>query len=145
MTNQEIRAAVLRIVQIKAWKEEEKVLRESIIKEMKRRRKEKLDLGGPNKEDYVCLRTNRVEEINPKTLLRYLEDKSEDAGWRPEHAHRIFCECVRVVQRKMDDTIGTNETNHLKEQLPKLFRYNQEQLTYKISMDDKNQVRGIDL
>lgn len=145
MKNSEIRAAVIRIVQIKSLREEERDLRERIIKEMKRRRKEKLDLGGPTKEDYVCLRSSEYREVQPEALLTNLEDKAVDAGHPRANAKPTFFKCVKVQLSKMREVLGRGEADHLRASLDSDFLYTQETLTYKISTDDKNQVRGIDL
>jgi hypothetical protein len=144
MTNKEIRAAILRIVQIKSLQEEEAMLRLKVIKEIKRRRKEKLDLGGPKKEDYVCYRTNAVNEIPSAEFLTWLEDRAVDSGGSKEMALRTFVQCVTVTKNKCRSIIGTAEVDRLDDAIGK-FKYYQERLTYKISTDDKNQVRGIDL
>lgn len=145
MTNNEIRAAVLRIVAIKALREEELELRQKIIKEMKKRRKEKLDLGGPSKEDYVCLRQEEVHEIDASALLTNLEDKAHDAGLVRKDAMPTFLQCIQVKLNRMREVLGRSEADHLRETLLTQFRYNREYITYKVSTDDKNQVRGIDL
>lgn len=145
MTNAQIRAAILRIVAIKALREEEKELRRKVIKEMKKRRKEKLDLGGPSKEDYVCLRKEEVHEIMPGALLTNLEDKSSDAGLPRRNAMGIFLQVVQVQLGRLREVLGRSEADHLRSTLDTLYRYDREYLTYKISTDEKNQVRGIDL
>jgi hypothetical protein len=145
MTNAEIRAAILRIVFIKSLKEEEVMLRSKVIREMKKRRKEKLDLGGPNKEDYVCLRSVDVKEIRPEALLTYFEDRAVDAGLKKESVLQTFLRCIQVKINRLREEIGRAEADHLRSSLKVNYLFSQEFLTYKISTDEKNQVRGIDL
>lgn len=145
MTNQEIREAITRMFQIKSLKEEENNLRMKIIKEMKRRRKTKLDLGGPNQEDYVCLREEEFSDIVPSSLLTYLMDKASDAGLPKENALPLFLSCIAVVKKKISENLGESELNHIRSFLPVQNKRSHEFLTYKISTDDKNQMRGIDL
>lgn len=145
MTNAEIRAAVLRIVQIKGYKEEEKKLRQSIIREMNKRRKQKLDLGGPNREDYICLRSSDYIAIRPEALLTYLEDKATEVGFPSKSAWPTFFKCIKVQVIRLREVFGRNEADHIRSTVKSDFLYSQDTLTYKISTDDNNQVRGIDL
>ena len=145
MNNHEIREAVLRIAYIKSLGEEAQKLREKIIREMKKRRKDKLDLGGPVKEDYVCLRESERTDIDPEALLVYLTDKADDFGGDKKVAMRMFLKSVRVVQKDLTDVIGEEEAEHVRSTLKQIYRYTRETLTYKVSTDDKNQFRGIDL
>lgn len=145
MNNEQVRQAVLRIVHIKSLQEEEQMLRMNIIKEMKKRRKKKLDLGGPNKEDYVCLHESEMRTIDPEALFVWLHDKADDAGGSPKAATNIFLKCVSVVNNKVEEVLGRADADHIRSTLKTNYLSESEWLSYKISTDEKNQVRGIDL
>lgn len=63
MKNNEIRKAIKRLAYIKSLQSEAKELRQGIITEMEKRRKDKINLGGPNEEDYVCLREKESSQF----------------------------------------------------------------------------------
>jgi hypothetical protein len=70
MTNAEVREAVIRIASINRLIAEADRLRRKIEKEIKRRRKDKLNLGGPHGDDFVALRCeDGVERLTYKVNL----------------------------------------------------------------------------
>lgn len=90
MTNNEIIKAIERIAYSKMLAKEASKLRLKIISELNRRKKAKINLGGPSKEDYVKL---NIIDIS---------------------AHEVKA-------------------------------HKQNRLSYRISSDEKNMIRGIDL
>lgn len=136
MTNKELREAVNRIAQIKIYKNEEKILRKKILAEFKRRKKSKINLGGPTKEDYIKLNIAQLS----KYLVSDVYYQLIDSGKSREDALRLIFQHSCITKKEI---IG-----HLPE-IIKLLRTvpagTQNQISYKISSDESNMVRGIDL
>lgn len=145
MNNIALRAAVLRLAHIKALKDEEFGIRQEIIKEFKKRGKDKIDLGGPTQEDYICLKDIQIYDVDPNLLLAYLSRRYDGTEEGVEGAIRQFIRCIRVVKRKLKDVFDSDDVSFISKQFNTLYCQTDKRITYKISVDENNQVRGIDL
>ena len=136
MTNNEIRKAVDRIAQIKIYKKEEAELRANILAEFKRRGKNKINLGGPIKEDYV--------KLNKAQLTKYLVSdvyyQLIDSGKTQNIALGLIFQHATISKKEIREYLPdiTKLIHPVKNGV-------QNQLSYRVSSDDKNMVRGIDL
>jgi hypothetical protein len=156
MKNEDIRKAILRISHIKSLQEEANILRKQVINELKRRKRYKgkdgsikINLSGPKKDDYVVLKEIQATEYDPVDFYRLLLDIANDSSDDNEQAARIalsnLLQCVKVVKKKVSESLSNDYLIEVEECVRLKSSYTQEQLTYKISTDDMNMVRGIDL
>jgi len=90
------------------------------------------------------LRQEEVREIDPDALYTYLKDRADDAGGK-QSILSYFFQLIQVKINRMREVMGRNEADHLRANLSTIFLYEREYITYKVSTDEKNQVRGIDL
>lgn len=138
MTNKEIKKAVERIAQIKMWKKEEVELRAAIIAEFTRRGKDKINLGGPTKEDYVKLNECKVACYLPSDFYYALKDDQFSA----DKALNILFQATKISKKSMAESMGEFWVNNNITQDCSRYLCS---ISYRISSDDKNMVRGIDL
>jgi hypothetical protein len=139
MNNNELREAIKKIARIKMYKEEESILREKIKQELKTRGKIKINLGGPESEDYVKLNISNVAVYSPDDLFNYLIDYYKRDLWRAGSELARMC-CVSA--KSIDEYFGNGSAGRLIR--PSRFS-EREQISYRISSDKGNAVRGIDL
>lgn len=145
MTNNEIREAINEIIRIKALKCREQELRQKIFKELRKRRKDKLGLGG---EDFVKITPIETKEYSPWDLFKLMCSTSfvtakgitmPDAVLSKDV--KAFCELVNIVKGEVKSQLGQNFFDSM---TPNGVR-SHDQLSYSVSLDEKNRVRGIDL
>lgn len=139
MNNNELREAIKRIARIKMYKEEETILREKIKQELKTRGKIKINLGGPESEDYVKLNISNVAVYDPDDLFDYLIDKNKRDLLAAGRELAMICS---VSARSIEEYFGKGFAGILIQ--PSKFT-EREQISYRISSDKGNAVRGIDL
>ena len=135
MTNKEIKKAVERIAQIKMWKKEEVELRAAIVAEFSRRGKDKINLGGPTKEDYVKFNEAKVACYLPSDFYYALKDDRKTALG-------ILLQATKISRKGMVESMGEE---WVKENMTRDCSRYQRSISYRISSDEKNMVRGIDL
>lgn len=136
MTNTEIKEAIKEIVRIKALKEKEKRLRKRIVDELNKRRKNKLQLGG---NDFVKLTTCNTNIYDPFEL--FFEVASEPMNIDGIEVASIddirkFCSLISILKGKAGDYLC---------KLSPLGVKQHQQLSYSVSLDERNSLRGIDL
>jgi len=133
MTNQELKEAIKEISRIKSLQTREKSLRDKVIKEIKKRRKEKLNLGNG---DYVMLKEVNTYEYSPLDLF------SQNFKFTLSSISE-FCDLVSIVKKKVYAKYGDN---YLTETFNPTDVRTSVQLSYKVSINGENSfVRGIDL
>jgi len=143
MTNNEIRGSIKEIIRIKALKCREQELREKIFKELRKRRKDKLGLGG---EDFVKITEVETKEYSPFVLFCKLYKFDAEEVESPNTKARLssvedFCEMVSILKGAVKERYGEKFFDRI---IPVGSR-SHNQLSYSISLDEKNRVRGIDL
>jgi hypothetical protein len=137
MTNKELKMAIDRIAQIKIYKKEEAALREGIIAEFKRRDKVKINLGGPTKEDYVKINYIGCSEYLPCDYYYALVDDEFPLEKAKDMTFQV-CKASKKMLKKYGPA-------HIVDKLETVPSGTRIQLSYRVSSDDKNMVRGIDL
>lgn len=69
MKNSEIKQAIKKIIRIKMMQYEADSLLEQIIKEMEKRQKKRINLGGHNGDDFVGLKKTEIDDEAFKNLI----------------------------------------------------------------------------
>lgn len=143
MTNTEIKEAIKEIIRIKSLQCKERELRGKIIKELSKRRKDKLGLGG---EDFVKVTDVVTKCYSPFVLFCELYKFDAADVESPNTKARLsaveeFCELVSILKGAVKDRHGEKYFDRMN---PESER-SHPQLSYKVSLDEKNSLRGIDL
>jgi hypothetical protein len=140
MTNNEIRECIKEIIRIKALKCREQELRDRIFKELRKRRKDKLGLGD---EDFVKITSVETNEYDPFLMFCkiFTVDPADGSALIPIDEVAELCRVLSIAKGAVRERYGKNFFDRL---TPESSRYH-DQLSYSVSLDEKNRVRGIDL
>ncbi|MGH0052672.1 MAG: hypothetical protein ACQ5SW_04705 [Sphaerochaetaceae bacterium] len=141
MTNKDIIAAITRIAKFKILKKEADQDRSDILAELKRRKKDKINLGGPTREDYVKRNVSDKIKIHPIEVYRALLE----AGVGPDRALEMTLDRCTITQKEFKGINVNGEALFKLVSIPADVVGQNIRLSYRISTDKQNALRGIDL